>query len=350
MKGRNLLKTADGRWARSRTILFLKGYFSTASSFLLLAVLALAAGCSEENPSGPEGRTVPHQDRWGIYALSLETGDVELIYSSPMTIETIRLNPAGDRLAFAMGPEDGGNEQMEIYTLKVTGDSLRQLTENDSWDLLPCWSPDGSQIAFLSWRDSTLDIYIMTAGSGSGQRLLYDSGYHDSDIHWRGDRIVFTRNSQIWIMNDDGTEDRQVTDPPRAGQWGQANLPFGDYDPRLHPARDLIVFERLLDDASVHGNYDIFTIPAPPDSGAESRLTETGYSQGLASFSRSGEMIVYLVAAIGSQGRYDLYLMNLDGSGNTNITPDYFPAEFLCRFAVFSDDDARIFFIGEWWE
>lgn len=320
----------------------------TTIVLLLLACLWLIAGCSKDSPSEPEERSVPHQERWGIYALDRATGDVTLIYSSARKIETLRLNPAGDRLVFSCEMDGDGDSYREICTLGVDGDSLVRLTDNDHWDLYPCWSPDGDRITFLSWRHTNLDIYIMNAPDGGNQHLLYDSGFHDSDLHWQGDRIVFTRNSQIWIMNEDGTGDRQVTDPPRAGQWGQANLPFGDYDPRLHPDLDRIVFSRLLDDTSVHGNYDFFSIPA--DSGAEQRLTETGYSQSLASFSRTGEELVYVVGAIGTQGKYDLYLMNQDGSNNHDITPEYFPDNFLCQFAVFSANDAVIYFIGEWWE
>ena len=316
--------------------------------WLLPACLLLAAGCSKDNPGEPQQRTVPHEERWGIYALDRATGDVTLIYSSPRKIETLRLNPSGDQLVFSHEMDGDGDSFGEICTMDIAGDSLARLTDNDDWDLYPCWSPDGERIAFLSWRDTTLDIYVMNAIDGGGQRLLYDSGFHDSDIHWQGERIVFTRNSQIWIMNEDGTGDRRVTNPPRAGEWGQAGLPFGDYDPRLDPDLSRIVYSRLLDDISSHGNYDFFSIPA--DSGAERRLTETGYSQSLASFSRSGEQLVYVVGAIGSQGAYDLYLMNSDGAGGHNITPDYFPQEFLCRFAVFSADDALIYFVGEWWQ
>jgi hypothetical protein len=59
---------------------------------------------------------------------------------------------------------------------------------------------------------------------------------------------------------------------------------------------------------------------------------------------------VYIVAAIGSEGKYDVYEMNSDGSDSRNITPSYFPINFLCHSAVYSSDDAGIFFVGEWWE
>jgi hypothetical protein len=45
-----------------------------------------------------------------------------------------------------------------------------------------------------------------------------------------------------------------------------------------------------------------------------------------------------------------MYMMNADGSNSRDITPDYFPASFLTHLAVFSRDDTKIYFIGEWWE
>jgi hypothetical protein len=43
-------------------------------------------------------------------------------------------------------------------------------------------------------------------------------------------------------------------------------------------------------------------------------------------------------------------VMNSDGTDNHSITPDYFPAAFLCHSPLFSADDSRVFFVGEWWE
>ena len=182
---------------------------------------------------------------------------------------------------------------------------------------------------------------------GSNASSLYNSGSNEADIDWRGDLIVFTKDSSIWIMQSDGSGVRQVTKPPRAGEWGKANLPFGDYDPRISPDGARIVFERLVDDQSPHGNYDFFVVDI--SSSNEYRLTRSGFSQGLANWSNSGGQIVYIVAAIGATGQYDLYLMNADGTENRNITPLYFPPEYLCHWAVFSNDDLAIYLIGEWW-
>ncbi|MBN1786307.1 MAG: hypothetical protein JW825_04900, partial [Candidatus Methanofastidiosa archaeon] len=203
------------------------------------------------------------------------------------------------------------------------------------------------KIAFLSWRDEGLDIYVIDT-DGENEELFFDSGYHDADIHWAQDRIVFTSQSCIWMIDDGGSSITKVTSPPKAGEWGNANLPFGDYDPQLHPFNESIVFERLEGDESPHGNYNIYIIGF--DGSGEKRLTDTGYSQGFASWSRSGERIVFTVAAIGETGVFDIYIMDNEGLGLENITPAYYPAEFLCHAPIFSMDDSMIYFIGEWWE
>jgi len=299
-------------------------------------------------------KEVPHEDKWGIYVLDLETEKTELVYSSANRISRVRLNNAGDQLVFYQQIDNGSecvvkgspiNFCEEICSIRVDGENYRRLTDNEFCDLVPCWSSDDSQIVFLSFRE-TLDIFMMDADGGN-IREVYDSGFHDSDLHCSDGKIVFTRDSQIWMIDEDGTNPAQVTDPPRAGEGGNAVLPFGDYDPNLSPDGNRIVFERLVDDETVHGNYNIYVINL--DGTGEMAITDTGYTQGLPVWSHSGERIVYLVGAIGNEGKYDIYLMNSDGSENRNIIPEYFPADFLCHDPIFSKDDSKIFFTGEWY-
>lgn len=311
------------------------------ATLLVVITAAIMLGCLSA------AQTVPQEERWGIYALDLETQAVELLYTSASEISTLRLDGDGDTFVFSQMIDGDNNEATEICTVRIDGQGFTRLTDNAFWDLYPVWSPDGSQIAFLSFRQTDLDIHVMDA-DGSNERLLYNSGFHDADIDWQGDKVVFTSNSQIWIMNSDGTQPLQVTEPPRAGEWGNANLPFGDYDPRLSPDGSRIVFERLEGDDSPHGNYNLYLVNT--DGTGETRLTDSGFSQGLASWSHSGEKLIYIVATIGEAGQFDAYMMNADGTDNHNITPDYFPASFLVHEAIFSTDDASIFFIGEWWK
>jgi len=288
---------------------------------------------------------IPYLERWGIYELDPDTLQVTPVFTSPNTISKIRVNSAGDTFAFSMKPHEDALE--EIITFNMETGELARLTENTYIDVYPSWSPDDTQIAYLTWPDETLDIYLMDA-DGENQRLLYDSGHHDADIHWVGNKIAFTRNSQIWIMEEDGTDATRLTDPPQAGEWGEAVLPFGDYDPRISPDGERIVFERMVDDSSPHGNYDLYIIDS--DGSNERRLTETGWTQGMAVWSPTGDSLAYTVAAMGTEGRYDIYTMNGNGSQIRDLTSQVFPPGFLAHESVYSADGSKIYFIGEWWD
>lgn len=325
-----------------------------------IILVALCSGCADDSikPTRDQGPTevlpepsatydVPHENRWGIYSLDLSIQNVDLVFSSPDEITGLRLNPAEDRFVFSMQVGGSDLEYTEIFTIRADGSDLQRLTENVHWDVYPAWSPDGTQIAFLSWRESSLDIYIMQV-DGSNQMPFYDSGGHDADIHWLGNRIAFTRDSQIWIMTADGTGAYQLTDPPRAGEWGNAVLPFGDYDPRISPDGNKVIFSRMVDDHSPHGNYDLYLVNI--DGSNEVKLTDNGYTQGLSAWSNTGDRIIFIVSAIEDVGTYDLFEMKLAGRRIENVTPAYFPDSFLCHWGVLAGDDSRIYFIGEWWE
>jgi Tol biopolymer transport system component len=186
-------------------------------SFLLQGALASASGV-----------IVPYQERWGIYELDLQAPRIRLIYTSPDRVSGLRLDGAGT--AFVFSQRIGGDEAAdeEICTLGVDGTGFRRLTDNAYLDTYPAWSPDGSRIAFLSWRGETLDVYVMDADAGDAG-LLYDSGFHDADIHWVGDRIAFTRNSQIWTRTAPGRPRSPI--PRRRGSGGRPSSPSGTTTP-----------------------------------------------------------------------------------------------------------------------
>ena len=55
--------------------------------------------------------------------------------------------------------------------MNADGSNIHNLTNNAAEDTLPCWSPDGSKIAFSSSRDGNSDIYTMNADGSNVNRL-----------------------------------------------------------------------------------------------------------------------------------------------------------------------------------
>ena len=147
---------------------------------LAICILALfAGGCSNNKSSNPESREVPHEGQWGVYSLDLLSMDVALLYSTNNEITGLDLNSSGTKLALAIKTQSDLeiDTTSEIYTLDINTHGLTRLTENDYFDCYPSFSPDDSQIVFLSMRESTLDLYIMDS-DGTNQELLYNSGGH----------------------------------------------------------------------------------------------------------------------------------------------------------------------------
>ncbi|HET9709430.1 MAG TPA: Ig-like domain-containing protein [Gemmatimonadales bacterium] len=70
-----------------------------------------------------------------------------------------------------------------IWIVSADSQSVDSLT-NTGMDQQPVWSPDGSKLAFISWRDGNAEIYVMNA-DGSGQVNLTNSPWSDASPAWR---------------------------------------------------------------------------------------------------------------------------------------------------------------------
>ena len=93
--------------------------------------------------------------------------------------------------------------------MDADGSNLRRLTHSSGNDLLPDWSPDGTQIAFMSDRDGDWDIFVMDADGSNLRRLTNNSG-NDLFPNWSPDgrKIVFESdrdgdwdNQDIYVMD-----------------------------------------------------------------------------------------------------------------------------------------------------
>ena len=89
----------------------------------------------------------------------------------PPTATTAALLPlsgsGGGRIAFS-SKRDGN---YEIYVMNADGKNLRRLTNSNSIDVWPSWSPDGQKIFFVSAPDESEEIYVMDADGKNPLRL-----------------------------------------------------------------------------------------------------------------------------------------------------------------------------------
>lgn len=98
-------------------------------------------------------------------------------------------NPSTNVLAFATGfsASDG-----DILLTRLDGTSPITLTTHPARDSVPVWSPDGTRIAFTSYRDGGRSVYLMNQ-DGSGVTPIW----HGQGGSWSpdGSRLVFVYNA-----------------------------------------------------------------------------------------------------------------------------------------------------------
>jgi Tol biopolymer transport system component len=131
-------------------------------------------------------------------------------------------SPDGSKIAFSRRTADIAS----IVVASADGGGERRLTRGAMDELSPAWSPDGSKIAFSGRVASQWDIYVVDA-DGSGLRNLTRSPGDELDPSWspNGRRIAFASDGAILVMDADGRNRRQVTEPEN------------DTDPAWRPSR-----------------------------------------------------------------------------------------------------------------
>jgi TolB protein len=86
--------------------------------------------------------------------------------------------------------------------MNIDGTEPMRLTYAPQAETHPCWSPDGSQIAFVHWRgDGTSGIHVVPAEGGTPQQLIA-AGDRCADPAWCPvrDEVVFVvgRGNAVW--------------------------------------------------------------------------------------------------------------------------------------------------------
>lgn len=77
-------------------------------------------------------------------------------------------SPDGTQVAFVSAR--AGN--WELYLIEIATGQERRLTEDPAVDIAPVWSPDGKQIAFLSDREGVWAVYILEIKSGEVHKII----------------------------------------------------------------------------------------------------------------------------------------------------------------------------------
>jgi PKD repeat protein len=130
-------------------------------------------------------------------------------------------SPDGSRIAFTgttdpSEPYSPWNSIPEVLVLNLADGSITNLTD-PAWGWGPVWSPDGAKIAFLSYRDGPLELYVMDASGANPTRVTHDVGFTGA-FGWSpdGNRFAFASEQdgepELYVTDADGSNVTRLTD------------------------------------------------------------------------------------------------------------------------------------------
>ncbi len=169
--------------------------------------------------SSPDGQKIAFvSNRNGndeLYLMNPDGSNVTRLTYSPAREIAPQWSPDGKHIIFMsdrLGQYE--NENWQVFIIDVETGVEHQFTETIPENMYaPDWSPDGEKILFSSGKPGTLQFFMMDK-NGENKILLGDG----TGAVWSPDglHIAFIKsgnqgNHQIFIMNADGTELRQIT-------------------------------------------------------------------------------------------------------------------------------------------
>jgi dipeptidyl aminopeptidase/acylaminoacyl peptidase len=253
---------------------------------LLFSISLLAASCGADPTISEETAPDPAAPADSADSLPTEPGPA-----------------ACEEMIFAYSFHSRSGAGSNIIAICPDGSDPRQVTR-DGQNMSPSWSPDRSQIAYLSYRSGSLQLHIVNK-DGSNDRQLTSDSYFNA---WRA----------IWLP--DGNRIAMVNNE---GQWQTVNVLTGEITPL-----DEWKFSGDGVSLSHDGTRVAYTVradPYDPDSPTEIyiqdidgsnpyQLTSTGWVIYSPTWSPDDSQIAFLSSSEYGSGQNAIYTINLDGS------------------------------------
>ena len=272
----------------------------------------------------------------GQIAFASDRSGIPQIYLSDLTGKTVlpitniaegacqpSWSPDGTQLVFVspckarLDLSDHPLANTALYLINADGSNLTSLPTVPGGDFEPAWSPDGKRIAFTSLRDGHMQIYSINLANQSVTRLTNTSADIDTrQPAWSpfNNQIAYALKRytayQIWTMTDTGQGSQQIA---RRGPS------FWDYLPAWSPDGKMILFNERNSSGPVQPW--VMVIPY------EKRYTDSAYQLKMeplpdenVHYSPDGAWVVF--EGLSADSNQDIFYATSSGTDRTRITVD----------------------------
>ncbi|MGH7550425.1 MAG: TolB family protein [Gemmatimonadota bacterium] len=260
--------------------------------------------------------------------------------------------PSSVRVLYSKTTRDSLGTEVDVYFLLAREDNELRLTEDETEDIQPVFSSGLRRVFFVRQEDGASGIWSMDLGGGDEMNVLSAAGqsFRDPDVSPDGTRLAYTRasagGSTVEIAANDGSDARELLSG--SGSWSQprwspdgrrlvavgrqggaarlylidaaggspraltaADPGLSQTDPDWSPDGRRIVHRRGEGEEAEIAVIDV-------ESGVTTVLTDNDVEDASPAFSPSGERIVFVSRR--PDGRWNLWVMDADGSGSGSLT------------------------------
>jgi WD40-like Beta Propeller Repeat len=268
---------------------------------------------------------------------------------------SITLGPDHKRGALDLwGGLDGTSMQWDIWVGNVTDASAVQISNDEYKDAMPQLSPDGTKVVYASYRPISETSYqwqiiIRNADGSGGEQVLPIPASFEYQSYPAyspdGSKIVTEAAGVdpdigtfygIWIENTDGTDPVMLTNP----LYSESCYYCEDWNPAFSADGSTIAFSR-------YDYYNFFSDIYVMDS-AGHNVTKLTDGIGLnhdPMFVMVGSTEKLLFASnrdnVGTVSGFELYSMNIDGTGLTRLTNNSLYDAFCQDWYAYGDSPSR---------
>ncbi len=192
--------------------------------YLVLLTIATTVSAKIAFTSSPDGKL-------GIYVMDDDGSNVMLL-TDILKPSAPRWSPDGKQIVFERWVNLHNSQRLHIFIMNADGTNIRQLTSpiQNGTERHPVFSPDGDSILFYRYQKindkNERSILVLNLESGDVTKIA-ELGVNFPDWSSDGKHIAFSPissfvegGSNIWIMEADGDNLRELLPPPLNNELG----------------------------------------------------------------------------------------------------------------------------------